>query len=217
MKPGFVTSYKRLRRSVTAALLGLFLASTANADAYGDVNRLIRANKLADASVKVNSYLASNPRDPQMRFLKGVIQTDEGQAADAAATFTALTREFPELPEPYNNLAALYANAGEYDKARTALEMAIRLNPDYAIAYENLGDVQARLAGESYAKSQRLESSNPRLGPKLALIRQLFIAPTAKRKGAGASNPPAAMAPSTTDSAAGAASVADPGAGKPAR
>jgi Flp pilus assembly protein TadD len=138
--------------------------------------------------VKVNSYLANNPRDPQMRFLKGTLQTSEGKASDATATFTALTREFPELPEPYNNLAALYAEAGEYDKARNALEMAIRLNPDYAIAYENLGDVQARLAGEAYAKSQRLEPSNPRLAPKLALIRQLFIAPPVKRKDVGAAS-----------------------------
>lgn len=184
-----------------AAALGTFLVGAAHADAYGDVNRLIRSGKLAQASTQVESYLATNPRDPQMRFLKGVIQTDEGKTQDATETFIALTREYPELPEPYNNLAALYAEAGDYDKARNALEMAIRLNPDYAIAYENLGDVQARLAAASYAKSQQLDGSNPRLAPKLALIRQLFLTPPAKRKGvipsdaASSSTPAASPAP----------------------
>ncbi len=58
--------------------------------------------------------------------------------------FTKLSEDYPELPEPYNNLAVLYAQQKQYDKARTALEMAIRTHPSYAIAYENLGDIYAK-------------------------------------------------------------------------
>jgi tetratricopeptide (TPR) repeat protein len=114
-----------------------------------------------------------------MRFLKGVIQTESGKPADAIGTFTKLTEDYPELPEPYNNLAVLYAGQSQFDKARAALEMAIRTNPSYATAHENLGDVYAKLASQAYSKALQLDSNNTGVQPKLALIRDLF-APGAK-------------------------------------
>ena len=153
--------------------------STAYADDYADVNVLVRAGKLADALTKADQYLASKPRDPQMRFIKGVIQTEAGKPADAIATFTQITQDYPELPEPYNNLAVLYAGQSQFDKARAALEMAIRTNPSYATAHENLGDVYAKLASQAYSKALQLDGGNTGVQPKLALIRTLF-APDAR-------------------------------------
>jgi Flp pilus assembly protein TadD len=146
----------------------------AHADDYADVNALLRQGKTAEALAKAEAYIAGKPRDPQMRFLRGVIQAEEGKNADALATFTQLTQDYPELPEPYNNLAALYAARSEFDKARSALEMAIKLKPDYATAHENLGDVYARLAAQSYSRAQQLEAANKTVPPKLTLVRQLF-------------------------------------------
>jgi tetratricopeptide (TPR) repeat protein len=160
--------------ALTAALA---CSSLAFADEYGDVSQLIRTGHAAEAVAKADQYLAARPRDPQLRFLKGVAQTDAGRAADAIATFTALNQEYPELPEPYNNLAVIYASQSQFDKARAALETAVRANPDYAVAYENLGDVYAKLAAQSYAKAQQLERNNTGVGAKLTLIRQLFAAP----------------------------------------
>lgn len=100
--------------------------SAAHADEYADVSQMVRAGKLPEALIKADQYLAGKPRDPQMRFLKGVIQRDTGKTSDAISTFTRLTEDYPELPEPYNNLAVLYAGQSQFDKARTALEMAIR-------------------------------------------------------------------------------------------
>jgi tetratricopeptide (TPR) repeat protein len=132
-----------------------------------------------------------------MRFLKGVIQRDSGKATDAIATFTRLTEDFPELPEPYNNLAVLYAGQSQFDKARTALEMAIRTNPSYATAHENLGDVYAKLASQAYNKALQLDASNSGVPPKLALIRELFSPNGAKnqRPGAAPTPAPAVLAP----------------------
>jgi tetratricopeptide (TPR) repeat protein len=149
------------------------------ADDYGDVSQLMRSGKFTEALAKADRYLAANPRDPQMRFLKGVVQSDTGHPAEAIATFTALNQEYPELPEPYNNLAVLYAGRGEFDKARAALEQAIRNNPDYATAHENLGDIYAELAAQAYGRAQQLDPRNATVRPKLALIRQL-LSPAAK-------------------------------------
>ncbi len=146
----------------------------AQADEYAEVNRLVRAGQFNEALGKVDQYLASKPRDPQMRFMKGVIQTESGKPADAIATFTKLTEDFPELPEPYNNLAVLYAGQSQFDKARAALEMAIRTNPSYATAHENLGDVYAKLASQAYSKALQLDTTNSGVPPKLSLIRNIF-------------------------------------------
>lgn len=188
------------RHPLSAALRVLFFAATlsvsaAYADDYADVSRLMRANQYPDAMAKAEQYLAAKPRDPQMRFLKGVIQTESGKAGDAITTFTKITEDYPELPEPYNNLAVLYAGQSQFDKARAALEMAIRTNPSYATAHENLGDVYARLASQAYSKALQLDGGNAAVQPKLALIRTLFSADgKAPQKPAAAAPVPVATA-----------------------
>ncbi|GKT14621.1 tetratricopeptide repeat protein [Acidovorax sp. SUPP2522] len=183
-----------LRLIALSALLG---APLAHADDYAEITQLLKAGKPADALAKADQRLTANPRDPQLRFLRGVAQADSGKQTEAVATFTKLTEDYPELPEPYNNLAVLYANQNQLDKARTALEMAIRTNPSYATAHENLGDIYAKLASQAYNKALQLDATHASsVKPKLALIRDLFSteakASTAK---APAAAPVAAAAP----------------------
>lgn len=145
----------------------------ARADEVADVQKLLSAGKNAEALQKADQYLGSKPRDPMMRFLRGISLSQAGRAPEAITAFTKLTEDFPELPEPFNNLAVLYAQQGQYDKARTALEMAIRTNPSYATAYENLGDVYAKLASQAYSKALQIDTRSA-VAPKLAMIRDLF-------------------------------------------
>ena len=157
-----------LRAFAVAALLAA--GGVAQADDYSDVAKLVRAGKTAEAMAQADKYLASNQRDPQMRFLKGTAQTAAGQTEDAIATFTLLTEEYPELPEPYNNLAVIYASQNRLDQARNALEMAVRNNPNYAVAHENLGDIYARLAEQAYARSLQLNGANAALKRKATTL-----------------------------------------------
>jgi tetratricopeptide (TPR) repeat protein len=175
----------KILRVLTLAVACVALPSLA--DDYADISQLLRANKFTEAMTLVDSKLAAKPADPQLRFLKGVVQRNLGKQAEAIATFTKLTQDYPELPEPYNNLAVLYAAQGQYDKARVTLEMAIRTNPNYATAYENLGDVYARLASQSYNKALLLDNGNVAIPPKLTVLREMF------KPAAGA--PSAASAP----------------------
>lgn len=204
------------RKPLSAALRMLFLAATlsvsaAHADDYADVSRLMRAGQYAEALAKADQYLASKPRDPQMRFFKGVIQTETGKTGDAIATFTKITEDYPELPEPYNNMAVLYAGQNQFDKARAALEMAIRTNPSYATAHENLGDVYAKLASQAYSKALQLDSGNAGVQPKLALIRTLFSADTkGQQKPAATGAQPSAPVPATPAPAPAPAAAAKP-------
>jgi tetratricopeptide (TPR) repeat protein len=181
------------RRLLAPLLLVAVLAATsgAHADELADVQRLYYSGQAAAAMQRVDQFLATNPRDPQMRFLKGVMLTDAKRNMEAIALFQKLSDEYPDLAEPYNNLAALYAAQGDYAKARATLEQALRMNPNYATAHENLGDVHAALAAQSYARAQKLDPSNVTVAPKLALVRDLYkrAAPVASAAPAAASNP----------------------------
>ena len=157
-----------------ASIALLLSAAPARADALQDIGKLIKQGQHAQALEQVDKYLAGKPKDAQGRFLKGIILTEMNRANDAIAVFTKLTEEYPELPEPYNNLAVIYAQQKQFDKAKQALEMAIRTHPSYATAHENLGDIYARLASQAYDKALQIDSSNSSAQAKLALIRDLM-------------------------------------------
>jgi Flp pilus assembly protein TadD len=158
-----------------AALCAFLSASFAvQADDIQDANKLFKQGQHAQAMEKVNAILAAKPKDAQARFLKGLVLTEQGDTANAVKTFTELTDDYPELPEPYNNLAVLYASQGQYEKAKVALEMAIRTHPSYATAHENLGDIYAKMASQAYDRALQLDKSNTSTQTKLAMIRDLF-------------------------------------------
>ena len=168
-----------LASAVSVALLSL--APAVHADTLQDISKQIRQGQHSQAMEQIDKYLAAKPKDAQGRFLKGILLTEMNKPNEAIAIFTKLTEDYPELPEPYNNLAVIYAQQKQYDKAKQALEMAIRTHPSYATAHENLGDLYARLASQAYDKALQIDSSNSSAQNKLALIRDLMI--TASRPG----------------------------------
>jgi TolA-binding protein/ketosteroid isomerase-like protein len=161
-----------------AALLALFallaFGLPADADDLQEANALFKQGSYTQAQDKVSAYLSDHPKDAKARFLLGLIYTEQNKQAEAVKTFTGLTEDYPELPEPYNNLAVLYAAQGQYDKARSALEAAIRTHPSYATAHENLGDIYAKLATQAYDKALQLDKNNATAQTKLELIKELF-------------------------------------------
>jgi len=167
-----------LRLALFALLSAAFFAPASRADDLQDATKFLKSGQHQQAMERVNKVLASKPRDPQARFLKGLIYTEQGNTKDALDVFTKLTQDYPELPEPYNNLAVIYASQGQYEKARTALEQSIRTHPSYATAYENLGDVYAKLASQAYDKALQLDSSNAGAQNKLSLVRELVGGPS---------------------------------------
>jgi tetratricopeptide (TPR) repeat protein len=175
---------------IALVIAGFLFAACAGAqsDEYTEAGKLLRGGQQAQALERIDSFLKANPKDPRGRFLKGVILTEQSKQADAGGKaaeatskqadaikiFTGLTEDYPELPEPYNNLAVLYASQGQYDKARTALEMSIRTHPSYATAHENLGDIYAKMASQAYDKALQLDKTNTAAQTKLEMIRELF-------------------------------------------
>lgn len=162
--------------------------AAAQADELAEANQLFRQGQLDRALDRVDAVLKGKPKDARARFLRGIILTEQNKPNDAIAVFTALTQDYPELPEPYNNLAVLYASQGQYEKARQALDLAIRTHPSYATAHENLGDIYAKMASQAYDKALQLDRNNQGAQTKLNLIRDLF-SPGAKPPKTAATRP----------------------------
>jgi tetratricopeptide (TPR) repeat protein len=187
-----------------------------------EANRLLKAGQTQQALDRANAFLATKPKDAVARFIKGIAQSELGKTNDAIQTFQSLTEDFPELPEPYNNLAVLYSSKGQFEKARVALELAIQTHPTYATAHENLGDIYAKLASQAYDKALQLDRANNTAATKLNLVRDLFstnpkanTAPRVSPASAVAAAIPAVPRPAPGTSAPAAAPGATAAAAKP--
>ena len=198
----------------------ILLSPFASADELASTRQLLGAGRLNEALTAADNYLSRQPNDAHMLFLKGVILTEQNQGAKAIEIFTKLTAQYPALPEPYNNLAVLYASNGQLDKARTALEASIRTSPSYATAHENLGDLYAKLASQAYDKALQINSSNAATKTKLAMLNSLTgdstATATSKPSGRAPASPAASAAPSASASVSASTAAPQASASKPA-
>jgi hypothetical protein len=147
------------------------------ADEMDEIYRLVDDKNYGKVMELLEQFLRKHPKDPRARFLKGLILTELGRRQDAIAVFLDLTRDYPELPEPFNNLAVLYAEQGNFKEAKASLLNAIKTHPSYATAHENLGDIYAKMASQAYGRALQLNQSNLAAQTKLALIKKLFFFP----------------------------------------
>jgi len=164
-----------LWRHCCLAALALAAAAALQAQTAQDlreVEKLFRGGDTTVAMQRADKAIAERPRDASMRFLRAVMLTELQRTAEAIDALNKLIEDFPDLPEPYNNLAVLLAAQGRIDAARELLETALRHDPGYAVAHENLGDVFVRLALRAFerANSSRSDESLQR---KLRLTREL--------------------------------------------
>jgi Flp pilus assembly protein TadD len=159
-------------------LLFALTLQSAVASELAEAQRLLKQGQAEQALAKVDAYVAGKPRELQGRFLKGLILMEMKRPNDAVVVFKQISDDYPELPEPYNNLAVIYAGQQQLERARMLLEMAIRTHPGYALARENLGDVLLRLASQSYDEALRLDPANKAIQAKQARLRELKVAPS---------------------------------------
>jgi Flp pilus assembly protein TadD len=169
-----------LRALLIAASLIVFGGAAAQAPTVAappsereEISRLLREKQLDAALARADAFLGKSPRDAQIRFVRGVILADQGKSADAITAFEALIQDFPELPEPYNNLAVLLAAQGRYEQARVMLQRAIDAQPNYVTAHENLGDLHVAMAADAYQRGAKLAPNDASLARKLGLARDI--------------------------------------------
>ena len=126
------------------------------------IESLLAASRSSQALEEIDKYQAAEAgktspgTDVQIMFLRARTLAALDRVGEAEIIYRQMTMRFPELPEPWNNLAAIYASRDDLDQARRALETAIMIYPDYAIAHANLGDIQLKLALRAYQRAAAL-------------------------------------------------------------
>jgi len=138
-----------------------------------EIADLMRAGKSDEALKRADAFLSARPRDVQVRFLRAVILIDLSRRPEATDALVLLTQDFPELPEPYNNLAVLAAAQGGLARAEHLLQQALTAQPNFVTAQENLGDLYVAMAAEAFERASKLDPANSALKSKLALARDL--------------------------------------------
>ncbi len=141
------------------------------------IEKLIKERKYPEAIKAIDAALLKTPRNVQLRFIKARLQVELRNVDAARATWIEITQQFPELPEPYNNLAALAANQGQWIEARDYLELALKLRPDYALAQGNLADVYLRLADRYYSSASKLQPNQREYGLRARAIKEILNPP----------------------------------------
>ncbi|WP_425259446.1 tetratricopeptide repeat protein [Rubrivivax sp. RP6-9] len=158
-----------------AALLAIGGAAV-RADEVAAVRQLQRSGDTAAALERAERAVAAEPRNTRLRFLHGVLLLDAQRDDAAMAVFLRLSEDYPELPEPFNNMALLHARAGRIDAARQALETALRNDPGHAVARRNLGDIHLRLALQAWETAAQQLPADAALQRKLQVARELAAA-----------------------------------------
>lgn len=216
---------KQVLSSLAIAAALCFTAQNASATAVEDAQGLIKQGQFDAALRLLDGQLKDAPQDADARFLRGLVLTRLGRSGEAVKVFADITRDYPQLPEPYNNLAVLYAQQGDYEKARDALEAALSTHPSYATAHENLGDIYAALAGSAYGRALQLDKNNQEVRNKLSFINRLNSkdtsvatpapTPVAPAPSADEDESPRAAPPATAVAAPEEPAIAPPPAAKP--
>jgi len=167
---------KYLYTGILVLILTAMGAANAETTDLGTIKRLAAEGKGEIAIEKLNERIMANQQDVQARFLKAVLSLERGDTNTARALFMEISQQFPQLPEPYNNLAALYARDGDYEKARQALLDAVTGAPDYPVVRANLGDLYVNLAVDAYRRAVELNPQDQASQAKLRLLEKMFAA-----------------------------------------
>ncbi len=159
--------------------MGMGVATAQTSDpAVRAVQALLQRGDLAAALARTE---AADVRDAELRFLRGVILMDLGRDADALRSFVRLAEDFPQLPDPWNNIALLHDRAGRTELARLALETALRNDPAHRTARINLGHIHLKLAAQAWELAALAAPLDSAVQQRLDAVRALLRTPAPDR------------------------------------
>lgn len=149
-----------MRHSIPISILFYCLAFPCLADSLEELQLLVEQKKYSTAIQSAEKLLAHQGQHPRVMFLTAYAYQMNRQIDKAESLYRQLISEYPNLPEPRNNLAMIYQDRGDYDAASKLLVEAIETHNSYATAYRNLSRIYKGIASEAYRRALS-ESSEP--------------------------------------------------------
>ena len=145
-----------------------------NAEVPGVVDKLIVRRDYSGALRLIDEGLKANPHAAQLRFQRCVTYERMSDRAGAQRCLEQFILTYPEIPEPYNNLAGTYSRDGRLDEAEQLLVKAIALRPDFSLAHANLGNLYLARAKNAYKSAISTGGGNQTLKAKVEAIDNLL-------------------------------------------
>lgn len=159
--------------------VGLFMFSTAALaqDPYSSIIEHQENGRFEQALSQVNQLLVSNQNDFRALLLKGNVNKLMGNSEQAIEIFKRLIKQFPHMPEPYNNLAVLYADSGQTSLAVETLQQVFSTSHSYSAAFNNLRNLYNEMASSAYREALDLNHKKPSSNSKYTLLNEAALMP----------------------------------------
>lgn len=113
-------------------------------------NSEVMVNALADNDLALLTF----------RFDEANAAIDQGNTQAGLKGLEALMLDYPSIIEPYLNVASIYAEQQDLEKARATLLKGFSANPKAGMLFDHLKKVHGALAANSYR--QALDTSSPK-------------------------------------------------------
>ncbi len=126
--------------------------------------RLEKSSESADYVRRARAAAVTGAEKARVFLAEGLWHDRRGDLAAALNSFRTAAAFDDANPDVYYNLGVLEARLRSYDRAVDALRVAIRLNPNYAAAHTQLGNVFAARglreeAAREYERAVQIDSS----------------------------------------------------------
>ncbi len=167
------------------------------------VEDLLNEGKNAQALAIADAGLTQNANNLKLRFMRTVALERLERVDEAISELRRMTADFPEVPEPYNNLAVILAKRGALDEAEALLKKVLSISPNFAVARKNLGDVYLTKALDNFEAAAGGIHQNPEFTERLETLSRWFgrtVKTTASTPDVGAQSTTQAAKPQATSS-----------------
>ncbi|MGX9937355.1 tetratricopeptide repeat protein [Advenella kashmirensis] len=152
---GLANVLKKLEPSVDTSIPETASGAASRLSAMISQGQAAKALQEIERRQNANDRIIAPATDVQLLFLKGRALAALDRKPQALEVYRSMTSSYPELAEPWNNMAALYLQAGLTDPAYEALKTALSINPRYGVALRNMGMVQLMLSQKAFADASR--------------------------------------------------------------
>lgn len=101
----------------------------------------ISKGQVDNAISDLNRMIRQYPQVPQSYYLLASAYQVRGAVNDAIAVYTAIAKAFPNDPQAHHLLGGIYVQQRKLPEARQSYEAALKINPDYLAAIDDLIDL----------------------------------------------------------------------------
>ena len=140
---------------------------------YAQAQSMAENGNPRGALKQLETRLSTRPDDSRAAYLKGLVLMQLGRSEEAERWYKMMQANFPDLPQPGNALAVIYAGRGDLPAAEAALRALLEKHPDHTSARVNLARLYIQMAQAEYEKALKDTPDNAMIARKLEALKAM--------------------------------------------